>query len=128
MTRIGRVTLAAFAALALSVPGVATAQGMTVDASLAKKGKTLFTNRGCNACHAFGKRLAGPDLVGAVARRDGAWMRRWLKSTDEMLASDSIAQALLAEFQNVKMPNLKLSDDEVEALIHYMQQETDKRS
>jgi cytochrome c5 len=34
---------------------------------------------------------------------------------------------MLVEFQNVKMPNLRLSDDEVEALIHYMQQETDKR-
>jgi hypothetical protein len=44
-----------------------------------------------------------------------------------MLASDSIAQAMLAEYQNVKMPNLRLSDEEVEALIHYMQQETDKK-
>jgi cytochrome c1 len=44
-----------------------------------------------------------------------------------MLESDSIAQAMLAEFQNVKMPNLKLSDAEVEALIHYMQQESEKK-
>jgi protein SCO1/2 len=123
-----RLTLAAIAALAIGFPAAAAAQGnVTVDPSLAKKGKTLFTNRGCNACHAFGKRLAGPDLVGAPGRRDPAWMRRWLKATDEMLASDSIAQAMLAEYQNVKMPNLRLSDEEVEALIHYMQQETDKK-
>lgn len=128
MTRTLTLTFAAIAALVIGFPAAAAAQGsMAVDANLAKKGKTLFTNRGCNACHAFGKRLAGPDLVGAVGRRDPAWMRRWLKTTDEMLASDSIAKAMLVEFQNVKMPNLRLSDDEVEALIHYMQQETDKR-
>jgi protein SCO1/2 len=110
------------------VPAVAAAQGgITVDQNLAKRGKTLFTNRGCNACHAFGKKLAGPDLVGATERRDLEWLRRWLKSTDTMLESDSIAQAMLVEFKNVKMPNLKLSDEEVEALIHYMQQESQKK-
>jgi len=122
-----RLTLTLFVTIALA-PAVAAAQGsVTVDPSLAKTGKSLFTSRGCNACHAFGKKLAGPDLVGATERRDLAWLRRWLKSTDEMLESDSIAQALLVEFQNVKMPNLKLSDQEVEALIHYMQQESQKK-
>ena len=127
MIRTLRLTLTLFVTIALA-PAVAAAQGsVTVDPSLAKTGKSLFTSRGCNACHAFGKKLAGPDLVGATERRDLAWLRRWLKSTDEMLESDSIAQALLVEFQNVKMPNLKLSDQEVEALIHYMQQESQKK-
>lgn len=125
----GRIKLIAVAIAALAAAPVAAAAqgGVTVDAALAKKGKSLFTSRGCNACHAFGKTLAGPDLVGATERRDQAWMRRWLKETDQMLQSDSIAKALLAEFKGVKMPNLKLSDAEVDALIHYMQQETDKK-
>jgi protein SCO1/2 len=112
----------------IAVAPAAAAQGsMSVDKNLAKRGKTLFSNRGCNACHTFGKKLAGPDLVGATERRDSVWMRRWLKNTDEMLESDSIAQAMLVEYQNVKMPNLKLSDAEVDALIHYMQEETYKK-
>jgi protein SCO1 len=122
-----RLAFAVLVAIAIAPAAGAAQSSGTVDADLAKRGKTLFTNRGCNACHAFGKKLAGPDLVGATQRRDGAWLRRWLKNTDEMLESDSIARGLLAEFQNVKMPNLKLSDAEVEALIHYMQQETDKK-
>jgi protein SCO1/2 len=121
------LTLAVSSAIALT-PAIGAAQGgVTVDPSLAKTGKGLFTSRGCNACHAIGKKLAGPDLVGATERRDVGWLRRWLKETDTMLESDSIAQAMLAEFQNVKMPNLKLSDAEVEALIHYMQQESEKK-
>jgi hypothetical protein len=44
-----------------------------------------------------------------------------------MLETDSVAKAMLAEFQNVKMPNMKLSDADVDALVHYMQQETDKK-
>ena len=44
-----------------------------------------------------------------------------------MLATDSTAKALLAEFQNIKMPNMKLTDADVDALVHYIQQESDKK-
>ena len=127
MTRTFTISLAVLAALAIAPAAAAAQGGMTVDATLAKRGKSLFTSRGCNACHAFGKKLAGPDLVGATERRSQEWMRRWLKNTDEMLESDSIAQAMLAEYQNVKMPNLRLLDADVDALLHYMQQESDKK-
>jgi len=116
--------LAALAAITM-VPAAAAQDG--VDANLAKRGKALFANRGCGGCHTFGKKLAGPDLVGATDRRDADWMRRWLKSPDTMLESDSIAMAMLAEFQNVKMPNMKLSDADVDALVHYMRQESGKK-
>lgn len=119
------LTLAALAVIAFAPAAVA--QGVTVNADLAKKGKSLFTNRGCNACHQFGKKAAGPDLVGATERRSQDWMKNWLKNPDQMLQSDSTAKAMLVEYQNVKMPNMKLTDADVEALIHYMQQESDKK-
>ncbi len=37
-----------------------------------------------------------------------------------MIGSDSIADAMVAEAKNVRMPNLKLSDSDVEALINYL--------
>jgi mono/diheme cytochrome c family protein len=123
MTRI--LALAAVAVIAFA--SVGAAQAVPVDANLAKRGKALFGNRGCAGCHTFGKKLAGPDLVGATERRDKEWMRNWLKTPDKMLETDSVAKAMLAEFQNVKMPNMKLSDADVDALVHYMQQETDKK-
>jgi mono/diheme cytochrome c family protein len=123
MSRI--LTLVALAAFAIAP--AAGAQSVTVDQNLAKRGKMLFGNRGCAGCHTFGKKLAGPDLVGATARRDQDWLRRWLKAPDQMLESDSIAKAMLVEFQSVKMPNMKLSDADVDALVHYIQQESDKK-
>jgi len=126
---VAKLTLAVVAAaLAIGFPAAAAAQSrITVDANLAKSGKTLFTKRGCNACHVLGKRAAGPDLIGVNERRDHDWLRRWLKSTDVMLASDSLAQVMLVEYKNVKMPNMKLSDAEVDALLNYLQQESDKK-
>jgi protein SCO1/2 len=128
MTRSIKLALTAFAAIALALPAGAVAQGsFTVDPALAKTGKKLWQNRGCSGCHGIGKKQAGPDLAGVSDRRDADWLRRWLKDTDSMLQTDSIAQAMLAEWNNIKMPNLKLSDADVDALLHYIAQETAKQ-
>ena len=127
MTRTSKLALAALVGGLMAWGSVAQAQGVTVDANLAKKGKSIFTNRGCGTCHSIGKGvLAGPDLAGVTQRRDMTWLKSWLKDPAAMLASDSIAQALLAEAKGVKMPNVKLQDQEIEALIHYMAQESAK--
>jgi cytochrome c551/c552 len=126
-----RTRLAVFGMVVAAIAGVssaAQAQGMSVDEALAKRGKTLWQNRGCAACHSIGKgRLAGPDLVDVTNRRSVAWLKRWLGNTTEMLATDSTAMALLAEAKGVKMPNLKLSDAESTALLHYIAQESAKK-
>ncbi len=129
MIRTSKLAVVGLVALALAgVSSLAQAQGMTVDANLAKRGKTLWQNRGCSGCHSIGKgRMAGPDLLGVTDRRDAAWLRRWLKETDVMLANDSTAQAMLAEAKGVKMPNMKLSDPDIEALLNYIAQETEKK-
>jgi mono/diheme cytochrome c family protein len=109
--------------------GTAAAQQATlqVDAAVAKRGQTLFQNRGCIGCHSIGKgKRSGPDLAGVTQRRDLDWLRRWLKNPTPMFETDSIAKALLAEYNNTRMPNLRLKDDEIEAILQYMQQESDK--
>jgi protein SCO1/2 len=127
MTRTSKLALAALVGGLMAWGSVAQAQGVTVDANLAKKGKSIFVNRGCSTCHSIGKGvLAGPDLAGVTTRRDLAWLKSWLKDPAAMLASDSIAQAMLAQAKGVKMPNVKLQDQEIEALIHYMAQESAK--
>ncbi len=129
MTRTLTLILFAFVAIAISFPASAGAQGsITVDKKLAKSGKKLWEKRGCGSCHAFGKKLSGPDLVGVVERRDHDWLKRWIKEPDVMLEEgDSLAQALLAEYQNVKMPNMRLKDADVDALLHYIQQQSNKK-
>lgn len=108
--------------------GTAAAQdGMQVDAAAAKRGQSLFQNRGCTGCHSIGKgKRSGPDLAGVTQRRSLEWLRRWLANPTPMFDTDSTAKALLAEFNNTKMPNLRLKPDEVEALLNYIQQESEK--
>ena len=109
--------------------GTAAAQqgAMQVDAAAAKRGQSLFQNRGCVGCHSIGQgKRAGPDLAGVTQRRSLDWLRRWLANPTPMFDTDSTAKALLAEFNNTRMPNLRLKPDEVDALLHYIQQEGDK--
>src|SRR5688500_14624291 len=107
--------------LALAGPASAQQKASPHDAAAVKKGKILFEMRGCASCHSFGEgEIAGPDLSGVTERRDQEWLTRWLKSTDEMLESDATAKKLLRKYKGIRMPNLRLSDDEVEHLLVYI--------
>lgn len=137
MQRTKRIVLVAAAALLGSATsrdasaqglGMCANVGFTLDAALAKRGRSLFENRGCAACHTIGRgNAAGPDLAGLLDRRSMDWLTRWLQNTSEMLNTDSTAQALLAEFKGVKMPNVKLKEEDIQAVIHYIAQEDAKR-
>jgi len=124
--KLHAVALAALAVLAFA-KAPAQAQDMKAsgsygsDEAAAKKGRGLFNARGCMGCHTVGKgKLAGPDLAGVTERRETDWLKKWLKNPDELLATDPAAQEMLKEYKGVKMPNMKLKDDEIEALLHYM--------
>jgi mono/diheme cytochrome c family protein len=86
------------------------------------EGEAIF-RRVCAACHTIGRgKLVGPDLQDVTARRELVWLRRWIKEPDKVLAEgDPIAAKLLREFNNVPMPNLRLTDEQVDALIAYLQ-------
>lgn len=85
------------------------------------KGEELFRSR-CAACHDLGDEDGlGPGLRGVTDRRDKAWLARWLKTPDRMLAeNDPIASDLFQRYQKLPMPNLRLSDAEADALIDYL--------
>lgn len=92
------------------------------------RGAYLFRTR-CDSCHTIGDgdRL-GPDLAGVAAARPRAWLMRWLKEPDKMIAAkDPIAMALMAKYRNMPMPNLGLEDLEAAALIDFMA-ETDRKA
>ena len=96
-------------------------------------GEQLFRTR-CSSCHTLGAaqgsmaamRAIGPDLRGVTERREMAWLKRWLKEPDKMLAEqDPIATQMLAQYRNLAMPNLRLNQVEIAALIDYMANESD---
>jgi len=96
--------------------------------SLAGRGKSLFSSKGCNGCHSIGKgRMAGPDLLGVTDRRTPEWLKEFIKAPESKFGSDSIAMALVAEAKGAKMPNLHLNDGDIEALLSFFAQESQKK-
>ncbi len=87
----------------------------------AVRGKLNFESK-CVACHAMtggeGKKV-GPDMAGVTARRTDEWLSRWLKSPEQMLATDADAAAMLVEYNNLPMPNQNLPAAEIEQFIKY---------
>jgi protein SCO1/2 len=55
------------------------------------------------------------------ARRDRAWLMRYIRVPDEMLAAgDPTASALFKKYKEVRMPNLRLAPGEVRGVISYI--------
>ncbi|MFL5303090.1 MAG: SCO family protein [Anaeromyxobacteraceae bacterium] len=95
-------------------------------------GEGLYRSR-CAACHTLGgERLGGspaaavgPDLLGVTGRRDRAWLARWIKEPDKMIAErDPLALALVEQYGNVVMANTHLSSGDVETVLSYLEEES----
>ncbi len=84
-------------------------------------GQEIFQKK-CAACHTVGGgNLVGPDLKGITQKRERAWLSRWIREPDKMLAEgDAVALKRLQEFNNVPMPNLALTETEVAAVIAFL--------
>lgn len=95
-------------------------------------GENLFRTR-CAACHTVGQgetsvpeeRRVGPDLYHISRLRERAWLERWIMEPDKMLAeADPTATALLAQYQNVQMPNLRMTPIDVANVMDYIDSES----
>lgn len=113
--------LAAGAVLVLGLAARKPAEAAS-PAQSAGEGQTIFEQK-CSPCHTIGGgRLVGPDLKDVAQRRELEWMRSFILAPDRVLASgDPIAAQLLAENNNVSMPNLGLSEAEVESLLAFLE-------
>ena len=103
-------------------PDLATApsyaQARPVDINRAQM---LFQSR-CASCHSVGGGdKIGPDLQGVTQRRNPAWLSRFIREPEKVLAEgDATAVELFQKYKQVRMPNLRLGDEEVESLIAYL--------
>jgi protein SCO1 len=95
-------------------------------------GEKLYRTR-CASCHSINagdKSMAalqkvGPDLQDVGKRRPKAWLERWLKEPDRMLAEkDPIAVALFDKYNKIAMPNLRLDAKQVGELLEFMDEES----
>jgi protein SCO1/2 len=87
-------------------------------------GQYVFASH-CAACHSIGHGdRIGPDLAGVTQRRDHAWLVRFIADPDKLLEEkDQVALDLFKRYKQVRMPNLRLANVDVEALIAFLQKQ-----
>jgi protein SCO1 len=89
--------------------------------AIAGKGQLVFQNK-CTACHTLGKgELLAPDLKDVSARRERAWLLRYLSAPEKMRAANDPIALELAKQAKVPMPNLGLTRSEVTELVDYLE-------
>jgi protein SCO1/2 len=98
------------------------AEKRPLPASATDKGAYLFQTR-CAACHTIGQGDSlGPDLLGVTAVRKRDWLAGMIAAPNEMLSKkDPVATALFIRYNELRMPNLRLGEVDVDALIGYLQ-------
>jgi len=95
-------------------------------------GEQIYRTR-CSSCHTLGDtehagaRSIGPDLLGVTRQRDPAWLARWIREPDRMLAEqEPLAMQLFEQYNRLAMPNLRLGEVEVAAVLTYLTEETER--
>ncbi len=90
---------------------------------ISSPGRYLFAKE-CSACHTIGHGdKIGPDLAGVTGRRSADWLARYIAEPDKVLASgDPTAKQLQAQY-GVMMPNLRVGDRDLEALLDFLRTE-----
>ena len=88
------------------------------DEAGSKRGAQLFKDKGCSACHAFGKKLTCPDLAGVTHRRTVAWIENQVMHPDVMVRTDPISHELFAKYM-LQMPNQGLTREQSMDVISY---------
>jgi mono/diheme cytochrome c family protein len=116
--------LAFLSALVLLMPALGRLEAAPPSQSPGE-GQSIFQQK-CVGCHSIGGgKLVGPDLKGVTTRRTKEWLTSWIAAPDKVLAAqDPIATQLLAEHNNLAMPNLGLTPDQVASLIAFLGTDT----
>jgi mono/diheme cytochrome c family protein len=94
----------------------------SVPANLAK-GRKLFTHS-CAPCHSLNKTISAPALHGVTAR--GPWGNRknlydWVRDPASFMAKNLYTKRLKEEYGYVMTAFPALTDDDIEAIINYVE-------
>jgi mono/diheme cytochrome c family protein len=113
-------------------PVVSVNPNFVVDNAKAAMGGEVWRTKACFVCHTVGDmkgsaRGTAPDLGGVVERREIDWLKRFLTDTEKMLESDPIANSLYEQYNRTKMPNMHVTEEQIDNLLHYLQQLTEKK-
>ena len=119
-------TISILAALGIAIVPACGSDDAATEVELppaAEEGREVFRSKGCAACHGKdGEGQVGPSLVGIVGTeveiqgRDPVLVDR-----DYLVESIVDPGAKLAEGYNLPMPTTQLSDEEIDAVIAYIE-------
>jgi len=99
--------------------GPRAAADFVVDPALAEQGAVLFDAKSCTDCHTLGESDLAPDLTGVLERRTRPWLIKQIADPEWMNAHDPITKALIVEY-DLEMATPEVSDDEAEAILHFL--------
>jgi nitrite reductase (NO-forming) len=110
-------------------PRPLVAHGPLTPAAKREAGHALFAER-CVTCHQPppGMLRMAPDLAGVAQRRNRQWLTKWLSNPPKMQAEDADAQQLMKQWNNVPMPDMLLSPEQVDSLTEFLSPSPVKRS
>ena len=93
-----------------------------IDSVAVQKGEQIF-KANCTSCHVMGEtKLIGPGLKGVTDRRKKEWLKKWINSSSDFIASgDPDAIAIYEEYDKVAMTSYYFEDDDFESLYAYLQ-------
>ena len=85
-------------------------------------GEQIFKTN-CISCHTIGGgRLIGPDLEGVSKKRNVEWLKKWINSSSDFIASgDADAIAIFEEYNKVAMTSFYFEDEDMDALLTYLE-------
>ena len=97
----------------------------TAQTQAAPDGEAIF-KQNCTQCHAVSNDVViGPGLKDVSKRRPKEWLHKWIKNSGAVIKSgDAYAVELYNKFNKTAMPAQNLSDEEIDALLSYI----DKKS
>jgi protein SCO1/2 len=105
-----------------------TTKGATESATIkiADPGQYIFAKQ-CAPCHTIGGGdKIGPDLLGVTNVRSREWLTQYIAAPEKLRANkDPIALALFTKYREIAMPNLRMGDLDVKAVIDFMKSQTD---
>ncbi len=102
--------------------GIGSVSSVSLDESvneeMAKAGEVLY-NQMCSACHKPDAKFIGPPPKGILERRSPEWVMNMILNPQEMLEKNETAKALLAEYNNVPMTSMGLTEEQARAILEY---------
>ena len=89
-----------------------------INQELASRGEQLFNTK-CTACHKASQKFLGPPMAGIYKKRSPEWVMNIILNPDEMLEKDPVAKALLKAYNNTRMLNQNITEEEARAMAEW---------